>query len=104
MKLYVINPNNQKVYLNLNAPTREMLVNQIGGENFYLGNDLYDVYDVKAEPNSNNAATGAIVGGAVGALGGPIGILVGGFLGGLIGNNSDDSEISKVTIFNQSQL
>lgn len=102
MKLYVTNSLNQKVYLNLTAPTRQSLANKIGGYNFYLGENLYSVYDVIAENDSNSTATGAVVGGVVGALGGPIGILVGGFLGGLIGNNTDDDENGKIRRFNNS--
>lgn len=102
MKLYVVNPNNQKVYLNLTAATRQGLANQIGGYNFYLGDILYSVYDVWAENDSNSTATGAVVGGVVGALGGPVGILIGGLLGGLIGNGSDTDESSKVRRFNNS--
>jgi hypothetical protein len=102
MKLFVINSNQQKVYLNLSANTRQELANQIGGSNFYLGNEFYSVYDVKAENDSNSTATGAIVGGAVGALGGPVGILIGGLLGGLFGNATDDLESSKVNQFNAS--
>ena len=102
MKLYVINSQNQKVYLNLTAPTRRALINQIGGQNFFLGDNLYSVYDVRAENDSNNTATGAVVGGVVGVLGGPLGILIGGLLGGLIGNNSDDEENILISRFNNS--
>ncbi|WP_323758440.1 DUF456 domain-containing protein [Roseivirga sp.] len=103
MKLYVINPNNnQKVYLNLSAPTRQSLTKQIGGENFYLANQLFSIYDVWAENDSNSTATGAVVGGFVGALGGPVGILVGGFLGGLIGKGTDEEESAKIKKFNNS--
>lgn len=102
MKLYVVNQNKQKVYLNLTASTRQGLANQIGGYNFYLGNNLYSVYDVRAENDSNSTATGTVVGGVVGALGGPVGILIGGLLGGLIGNGSDEDESAKIRRFNNS--
>jgi len=103
MKLYVVQ-NNQKRYLNLTANTRRSLAHKIGGELFYLGNTRYSVYDVFAESEGNNAATGAVVGGFVGALGGPIGILIGGALGGLFGNSTDDDDILKVKKFNMSRL
>lgn len=103
MKLYVINQNNQKVYLNLTAATRQGLATQIGGRNFYLGDNLYSVNQVWAENDSNNTATGAVVGGVVGALGGPVGILIGGLLGGLFGNGSDEQETAQVRRFNQSK-
>lgn len=103
MKLYIINQNNQKVYLNLTAPTRQELANQIGGYNFFLGYNLYSVNQVWAENDSNSTATGAVVGGVIGALGGPVGILIGGLLGGLFGNSSDEQEAAQVRRFNQSQ-
>lgn len=102
MKLYVVNNNNQKVYLNLVAPTRSALAQQIGGQNFFLGDTLYSVYSVVAENDSNSTATGAVVGGVVGALGGPVGILIGGLLGGLFGNGTDEQETAKVNRFNNS--
>jgi len=103
MKLYVVNQNNQKVYLNLTAATRRELANQIGGYNFFLGNNLYSVYDVLAENDSNSTATGVVVGGVVGALGGPIGILIGGVLGGFLGNSTDEQQAGLVKRFNHSQ-
>lgn len=104
MKLYVFNPiKKQKVYLNLSAPTRQSLARQIGGRIFYIGNQRYSIYDVKAENDSNSAATGAAVGGVVGALGGPVGILIGGVLGGLIGNSTQDEENAKIRKFNNSK-
>jgi len=102
MKLYVKNQNNQKVYLNLTASTRQELADNIGGQTFYLGEDIYYVNDVFAESNTNNMAAGAVIGGTVGALGGPIGIIIGGIIGGLFGSNTGESEISKVRIFNES--
>lgn len=102
MKLFIVNSNNQKVYLNLTASTRNELQNLIGGAYFNLGDTTYSVNAVYAEAISNNTGTGAVVGGAIGALGGPIGILVGLLLGGLIGNGSDNDENVKVQKFNSS--
>lgn len=102
MKLFVINSNNQKVYLNIAASTRNELRNLIGGAYFNLGGENYSVHKVYAEAISNNTGTGAVVGGAIGALGGPIGILAGAVLGGLIGNGSDNDENVKVQKFNSS--
>lgn len=101
MKLYVVS-NNQKIYLNLTASTRQGLANLIGGYYFFLGNNRYSVKQVWAENNSNSTTTGAVVGGVVGALGGPVGILIGGLLGGLIGNNTDEDENAKINRFNRS--
>lgn len=102
MRLYVCNNNNQKVYLNITAPTRHALANMIGGYDFFLGNNLYSVYNVRAEKNSNGTAAGAVVGGTVGALGGPLGIFIGGMIGGLIGNTTDEEENRKINRFNRS--
>jgi len=102
MKLYVINLSNQKVYLNLVAPTRDELRNIIRTSYFSLGNESYSVNDVSAEKNANSTGAGAVIGGAIGALGGPIGIIIGGALGGIIGNNSDEVESAKVKKFNNS--
>lgn len=102
MKLFVRNNNNQKIYLNLTAPTRTQLANKIGGEYFYLGNRRYNVRKVFAENDSNSTATGAVVGGTIGAFGGPLGLLIGGLVGGLIGNGTDESENNRVRRFNRS--
>jgi len=103
MKLFVINPTNQKVYLNITAPTRGGLAALIDGTRFYLSSHLYNISDVYAEREINNTVAGLVVGGIVGAFGGPIGIIIGGALGGLIGNTSDDNENTKVATFNNSQ-
>lgn len=102
MKLFVTNPNNQKVYLNLIASTRGELQNLIGGHLFNLGNFTYNINQVYAEKDVNKTTAGLIVGGSIGALGGPVGILIGGALGGIIGNTSDDIETGKVKTFNNS--
>lgn len=102
MKLYVTNRNNEKVFLNLTANTRQELATLVGGQIFRLGDNIYNVNQVTAESDTNNTATGTIVGGVLGALGGPIGILVGGLLGGMLGNSSDDTENVKVNQFNNS--
>lgn len=104
MKLFVIDPANQRVYLNITAPTRRELATLIGGRRFYLSGHLYDISDVYAERQINNTITGLVVGGIVGAFGGPIGIIIGGFFGGLIGNTSDDNENSRIVRFNNSRL
>ncbi len=102
MKLYAINSNSQKIYLNLTAFSRSELQARIGGSRFSLGEDVFDVQNVYAEKDSNRTTTGAVVGGAVGTLGGPFGILIGGLLGGLIGNGSDKEEDAIVERFNKS--
>ena len=102
MKLYVVNQNNQKVYLNVNASTKAELIGRIGGQNFYLGDKLYSVYDVKAENELNSYLSGAVVGGVIGALSGPIGIAVGGILGGILGKSADEKENLRVQQFNNS--
>lgn len=102
MKLYITNRANEKVFLNLTAGTRQELVNLVGSQVFRLGDEIYNVNQVKAEADTNNTATGTLVGGVLGALGGPVGILIGGLVGGLLGNSSDDTEKVKVDQFNNS--
>lgn len=102
MKLYVINSINQKVYLNLVAPTRHALAYKIGNEFFNINGEVYSVWDVYAEGSSNSTAAGTVIGGLIGLLGGPIGLLTGGTIGALVGNNQDSEEKEKVNRFNRS--
>ena len=102
MRLYVISPNRQKVYLNLSASTRQELTQIINTPNFYLGGNLFGVQQVYAEKDTNRTAAGTLVGGLVGALGGPPGMIIGGILGGLLGSGSDEEETKKVEKFNNS--
>ena len=102
MRLYVRNKFGKKVFLDITAPTRRSLARRIGSRFFYIGNDLFNVAEVRAEKDLNSTIAGAVVGGLIGALGGPTGILIGGAVGGLLGNTSDDDETQRVTRFNRS--
>ncbi|MBS1652816.1 MAG: hypothetical protein JSU07_12480 [Bacteroidetes bacterium] len=104
MKLFVRSKvNQQKVYLNLSASTRNDLRIRFNGDYFTVGDGhIYGVHEVYAESESNSTAGGAVIGGLVGVLGGPIGLLLGAGLGGLIGNNSDQDENNRVNAFNRS--
>jgi hypothetical protein len=101
MKLYVIDPNNNKVYLNLEAETRNQLSHYLGSHQFYANNFIFNVNQVWAETTDKTPA-GAFVGGLIGVLAGPIGIIAGGILGGIIGNDTTKTEKQKVDIFNNS--
>lgn len=103
MKLYVVSPYNQKIYLNLAASSREELYRHLGSKRFQLMGNIYNVNQVYAETSDDNTSTGVVVGGLIGILGGPVGIVIGSALGGLIGNQSDDTENERVVIFNNSR-
>lgn len=104
MKLYVNKINGGKIYLNLIASTRSELALKIGSRYFNFNKpQSYCVKDVFAEKDTyENAETGAIIGAIIGVIGGPVGILIGFIIGLLIGNHSENSEIMKVKLFNQS--
>lgn len=103
MQLFVKNRFGKKIILDVTAPTRRQLASKIGNE-FYVGNQYYNINQVAAESSSNDTAGGAVLGGLIGLLGGGIGVAVGGFLGGLIGNARDTEEQKKVNLFNQSRI
>lgn len=102
MKLYVRNSGNQKVYLNLQAHSRDELAYKIGYPNFLLGGEKYHVNHVCAESDSSSAAGGALIGGLIGLLTGGAGALIGGVIGGAIGNSSDNEDLERVKAFNAS--
>ncbi len=102
MRLYVVNNRNQKVYIDLVAPTRAVLANRIGNEFFNIHGEVYSVWDVYAEVNSNSTAAGTLIGGLIGLVGGPIGLLTGGTIGALVGNTQDTTDKEKVNQFNRS--
>jgi hypothetical protein len=103
MKLYVISPYNQKIYLNLTASSREELYRHLGSRRFQLLGNIYNINQVFAETSDDNTSTGVVVGGLIGILGGPLGIVIGSTLGGLLGNDSDKTENERVIIFNNSR-
>lgn len=102
MRLYVVNNRNQKVYIDVIAPTRAILANRIGNEFFNINGEVYSVWDVYAEVNSNSTAAGTVIGGLIGLIGGPIGLLTGGTIGALVGNTQDSTDKEKVNQFNRS--
>lgn len=104
MKLFVTNSQNQTIYLNFSASSRDELMQKIGSPYFYLQGENYHVNNVKATKDSNNTGAGALIGGLIGLLEGPLGVLIGGAIGGLIGNSSDEEETRKVNAFNSSHV
>ncbi len=110
MKLFVICKScSNKIYLKEKSKTRRTLANKIG-EEFTItcphcnNIDFYNVYDVFAEVETNNAAGGAIIGGLIGLIGGPIGALSGSTIGGILGYSSDENERKAVQKFNNSRI
>ena len=102
MKLYVVNPSGEKVYLDAESQTRAELARQFGGHTFTVEGNHYQVADVAAEKGTNNAALSMVIGGAIGLVGGVPGVVVGGILGGLFGNGADKSETEGIEKFNES--
>lgn len=104
MKLFVRDSAQNKIYLQVIAPTRYELARVIGSPWFTLNGEQYHVHQVVAENEGGNTATGAIIGGIIGLIGGPVGILIGGSLGGALGNEGDKSDKVKVNRFNTSRI
>ncbi len=110
MKLFVVCKScGNKIYLKEKSQTRRTLTNRIGKE-FHItcphcnNKNIYNVHDVFAEAETNNAAGGAIIGGLIGLIGGPIGALSGSTIGGLLGYGSDENERKAVQKFNNSRI
>jgi hypothetical protein len=103
MKLFVCNRQNQKIYIDIIAPTRRQLASIIGSQHFFIDRDYYTVNQVFAESENNDAVGGAVLGGLVGLLGGPVGLFFGGLAGGLIGKSRENDDETKVDKFNRSQ-
>ena len=104
MKLYVLNPDtNEKHYLKHNAKTRDELAQNFESNYFKLGDAVFSINNVFAEPSDNTAAAMA-AGGVIGAAGGVPGVILGGAIGFLLGKGSDDNDKEDVEIFNRSCL
>ena len=103
MRLFVINRQGKKVFLDIKASTRRELARKIGFK-FYVKNQQYSIQDVEAESSSNDTAGGAVIGGLIGLLGGGIGMAIGGLAGGLIGGKSDENENKMIKNFNNSRV
>src|ERR1700752_362314 len=105
MRLFVIDKiTKQKVYLDLNSPTRLALFQKLGAEHLYVNDKNFHLSEVLAEPGSNSSITGAVSGSLIGALGGPIGIIIGLGVGTLIGSGVQQEENTEVNTFNESQF
>ena len=102
MQLYVIDRQGNKIVLDITANSRRELAAKIG-YNFYVENQYYNVNNVKAESNNNDATGGALIGGLLGLLGGGIGLVIGGIAGGLIGGIRDEEEKKLIETFNSSR-
>lgn len=90
MRLYVnCKSCNKKIYLSINADTREELLDKLGSRTFRVkcpfcsAEHIYDINDVRAEPGTNGGLTlfGALIGAALAELGG---LVIGGIIGALI--------------------
>lgn len=106
MKLYVESvsqtPENEKIYINAQAKTRAELINQLGARRFKMGETVYDVADVMAEPAPVNSTVPAVIGALIGILGGGVGVAAGGALGAAAGSLASDNEKEAAAVFNRS--
>lgn len=102
MKLFVIDSENQKRYLNISAISRSDLATKLGGEYFSVNDTTYHIRQVSAEASSESMPASTVIGSALGLVGGMPGVLIGGALGALFGNESDKKEASKIEAFNRS--
>ncbi len=102
MKLYVEDRNGDKKYLNLSAPSRKELINQLGSRHIAIDGITYPISNIKAEQTSEAMPVGTVLGGALGLAGGMPGVLIGGALGALFGNEADSKDKMRVETFNRS--
>lgn len=102
MKLYVIDNDGTKRYLNNQSLSRKELANTLGGEYFEIDGDVFHVNQVIAEKSGDSTPVSTVIGGALGLVGGMPGVLIGGALGALFGNESDKKENAAIEAFNRS--
>ena len=102
MKLFVIDRQGNKKYIDLVATSRMALVNQIGSRYMAIEGVTYDVSEIKAELSEKTAPISTVIGGALGLVGGMPGVLLGGALGALFGSDADKKELARIDVFNKS--
>jgi len=102
MKLYVIDPNNKKNHLSINAQSRPELISAIGSEYILVEGNTYHASQVVAEKSQESAPISAVIGGAIGLVGGMPGVLIGGALGAMFGSEADKKEEQEIVAFNRS--
>lgn len=105
MKLYVINPSGEKIYISNQASSRGELQDTLGKDTFFLEKDnyYYHIHDVFAE-KEGNVITKSAVGGVIGILGGPIGVGIGLLVGTAVGAMAEDKENKRIEKFNNSLI
>lgn len=104
MKLYIKDPNGNRIYIRHIAPSRPVLAQKLGARDFSLQGRRYTVNDVIAENDGTKTTAGAVIGGILGLIFGPVGVIGGGAIGGLIGNTSDTNEENQANEFNKSRI
>lgn len=102
MRLYVLDKTDgTKIYLKDIASNRRDLAAVYGSHRVKVGEHVYHVNEICAEPSENTAPAMAL-GGVVGVLGGVPGVILGGLVGALLGKSSDDEDEVKANLFNRS--
>lgn len=104
MRLYVLNNQDEKVYLDKVAVTRQALAEAIGSKFIQVADKSYPINKVLAEKSGDNAPVSTVLGGALGLAGGMPGVIIGGILGAMLGHDSDRTEQERVNIFNGSKV
>lgn len=104
MKLFIQETGEDKIYLDIVAPTRKQLSEKLGNYYFNMNGETFHINQVLAEKNGDNTALSMAFGGAIGLVGGVAGVIVGGVLGGLLGKDSDKKEEIRVKVFNGSSI
>jgi len=102
MKLYVVDSENNKIYLDINTPSRAELITAVGSEHLSVENNTYHASQVFAEKGQDSAPVSAVIGGAIGLVGGMPGVIIGGVIGALFGNEADKHEDDEIAAFNRS--
>lgn len=64
--------------------------------------DVYNPWEVTAEPQIGGTVGGAVLGGLVGILAGPLGVILGGLAGGALGRGAEEQDVQNARRFNDS--
>jgi hypothetical protein len=104
MKLYVIDRDSrQKKYLNAIAQNRKSLLPEAQQQTIAVDGHIYEISEVKAEPEEDSTAVGGLIGGIIGALAGGPGVIIGGVIGAAIGKAQLEKQKKEAEIFNRSE-
>lgn len=109
MLFYVLDKNNEKIYINQRAKTKEEFATNIGSKHFYVTNDSgkklnFSVNDIIAEENTLSLYTSLFIGIVIGIPFFIFGIIIGLLIGFIIHKKEKEKEKLKVSYFNHSNI